>query len=59
MSRRPIHATLRVAPWFRWYLFGVLLVARLTGLQPDPQRVGWWLSRAVSIRFLPGAPRRR
>ncbi|WP_167670682.1 hypothetical protein [Allopusillimonas ginsengisoli] len=43
---------LRVAWWFRWYLFGVLTMAQLTGLQPDPQRVGRWLARAVSIKVL-------
>lgn len=59
MSKHSVHATLCVAWWFRWYLSGVLLVARLTGLQPDPQRVGWWLTRAVSIRFQSGASRRR
>lgn len=51
MSRLSIRATLRVAPWFRWYLFGVLLMARITGLQPNPQRVGRWLTRAVTVRF--------
>lgn len=54
MNRPSTHVTLRVAWWFRWYLFGVLIMARLTGLQPDPRRIGWWLTRAVSVRFKSG-----
>jgi len=46
---------MHVAWWFRWYLSGVLLTAQLTGLRPDPERVGWWLTLAVSIRLRPVA----
>ncbi|WP_312378849.1 hypothetical protein [Pseudomonas oryzihabitans] len=41
--------TIRMAWWVKPYLFGVLLTARLTGLQPDPDRVGAWVKRGMTM----------
>lgn len=49
-----IEVDISVAWWLRWYLSGVLIMSQLTGLQPDPMRVGWWLAKAVSVRVRPG-----
>lgn len=40
----------RVAWWFHWYAQGVILVARLTGLRPDREKVMAKAAAAVSIQ---------
>lgn len=40
-----------VAWWLRWYLFGVALMCRMTGCQPDMGRVMRWTMRAVTMRI--------
>ena len=41
--------TIRMAWWVKPYLCGVLLMSRLTGLQPDPDRVGAWVKRGMTM----------
>lgn len=36
-----------VAWWLRWYLAGVLVMSRLTGLEPDLERVQAVVMRAI------------
>ncbi len=43
--------TIRLAWWVKPYLCGVLLMSRLTGLQPDPDRVGAWVRRGTMMKL--------
>lgn len=43
--------TIRMAWWVKPYLCGVLLMSRLTGLQPDPDRVGAWVARGMTMKM--------
>lgn len=40
---------LTVAWWLRWYLLGVILMSKLTGLEPDWDKVEVWMDRAIKI----------
>lgn len=42
---------IRMAWWVKPYLCGVLLMSRLTGLQPDPDRVGAWVQRGMTMKM--------
>lgn len=43
--------TIRFSWWVKPYLCGVLLMSRLTGLQPDPDRVGAWVKRGMTMKM--------
>nr|WP_288358222.1 hypothetical protein [uncultured Pseudomonas sp.] len=43
--------TIHMAWWVKPYLCGVLLMSRLTGLQPDPDRVGAWVQRGMTMKM--------
>lgn len=49
MAISKITVNIKVAWWVKPYLCGVLLTARLTGLQPDPDRVGAWVKRGMTM----------
>lgn len=49
MATNQITVSIKLAWWLKWYLRGVVFVALLSGLQPDPKRVGYWVARAVEI----------
>jgi len=40
----------RVRWWLKWYIKSVVLVANLTGLEPNWDRVRYWAGRAVFVR---------
>lgn len=40
----------RVRWWLKWYIKSVVLVANLTGLEPNWDRVLYWAGRAVFVR---------
>lgn len=58
MVTRQVIVRLRVAWWLRWYLSGVILTSRMTGLAPDLSKVGGWVQRAIRMDAI-GRPRRR
>jgi len=35
--------------WFKSYLFGVLLMARLTGREPNWERFRYWVGKGVRL----------
>jgi hypothetical protein len=43
-------AVIRLRWWLRWYLYGVKLTSRLTGLEPDWERVERWVKRGTVVR---------
>jgi hypothetical protein len=36
--------------WVRWYLRAVVWFARVTGTEPNWQRVEWWIRRGLVAR---------
>ncbi|CRN07993.1 hypothetical protein PYEL_38470 [Pseudomonas sp. URMO17WK12:I11] len=47
-----VKATLIASPrwWLGYYLAAVRVMALLTGLQPCPERVGYWIKRGIKIK---------
>ncbi|MBC7201922.1 MAG: hypothetical protein H5U29_00165 [Pusillimonas sp.] len=51
MATNQIKVQIKLAWWIRWYLMGVVLMARLTGQQPDPERIGYWVAKAARVKY--------
>lgn len=49
MASSHIVVGIRFTWWLHWYLAGVMIVARLSGLEPDCQRVGAWVVRSTRL----------
>ena len=45
-----IKVTVRVAWWVRWYISGVALCARITGAQPDMDKITSKAMKGVRIK---------
>lgn len=41
---------IKLAWWLRWYLIGVVLMSRMTGAQPDEDKLLYWIRRAMIVR---------
>lgn len=50
MAQCSITITVKVAWWVRPYISSLALIARVTGLRPDPDRVQRVLMRGVTVR---------
>lgn len=50
MAKHELTLTVRVAWWLRTYLHCVAFTSKLTGLEPDWQRVAGWVSRGVTVK---------
>ncbi|OZI31743.1 hypothetical protein CAL29_28130 [Bordetella genomosp. 10] len=48
----------RIAWWLRWYLLGVALTSRLTGLPPDLDKASRWIRKAIRVDAIEGRRRR-
>jgi hypothetical protein len=55
-ERASITLHVSIAWWLRFYLSGVAIVAQLTGLEPDWQRVEAAVLRGCRLRVLPATP---
>lgn len=49
---KQIQIKVSLAWWLRWYLCGVLLMSRHTGLQPDSDKVAYWAGKATKIKVI-------
>ncbi|MCI3945533.1 putative membrane protein [Pseudomonas syringae] len=49
MAKINLVVSVKVCWWLRAYLYGVALMSDLTGLKPDPDKVGIWLKRGVRV----------
>ena len=45
-----ITASIGLRWWVRWYLRAVVWFAGQTGMQPNWQRVEWWIRRGLVVR---------
>lgn len=51
MAGNEIIVYIRVRWWLTWYLHGVSLMSRLTGLPPNWGRVDKWIDRAIYFEW--------
>lgn len=51
MATVTLQAKVKIAWWWKFYAYGVITMARLTGMQPDSEKVGYWFKKAVTIHF--------
>jgi hypothetical protein len=47
-----IEVRISFAWWLRWYLDGVVLMARMTGREPDMLKVGRWIRRGTKAEAI-------
>lgn len=51
MANVQLVAVVKIRWWLRLYLAGVVAASRITGLDPDWQKVSQWIRRGTMIRF--------
>lgn len=51
MAKITLTARVTFAWWWRPYVYGVAFMCWLTGMAPDPERVGYWMKRAARIHI--------
>lgn len=49
-KRSAIAVQVRVAWWLKWYMAGVIMMCRLTGLDFDETKVRRYVRRAVKVK---------
>lgn len=47
MATARLYVKIKVAWWFRVYAYGVVFLAEVFGLQPDPEKVNFWVKKAI------------
>jgi len=52
MTLKEIRVSITYAWWFRFYIFGVMTMCHLTGLQPHNERFSYWCKKAVRIKVM-------
>jgi hypothetical protein len=50
MTQTSITITLKWRWWLKSYLFGVLLMARLVGREPNWDRVQYWIGKGIKFQ---------
>ena len=51
MATAPQTIRIKMRWWLKFYLSGVLLIARLTQCEPNWSRVGYWVGKGVKAEF--------
>lgn len=51
-SDRAVVMQARVRWWLKWYIRSVVLAANLTGLEPNWDRLEFWIRRALHWRVV-------
>jgi hypothetical protein len=51
MAKVTLTARITYAWWWKPYCYGLMATAWLTGLDPDPEKVGYWLKKAATIHI--------
>lgn len=49
MARMTVTMVCRQSWWLKYYLAGVLAMARITGREPDLRQVGRWIERGLKV----------
>ena len=47
-----ITVQVRIAWWLKWYMAGVIVMCRLTGLDFDEAKVRWYVRRALTAKVI-------
>lgn len=50
MASNQITLKLTIAWWLRYYIFGLFVMCRLTGMGLNEQRVEYWLRKAIRVK---------
>lgn len=50
MTRAELRITIKVAWWLKFYMFGVILMSRITGMSPDESKVRHYIMRGISVK---------
>lgn len=58
MAQSTVQIEVKVAWWVRWYLSAVALCCKLTGLEPDVQKVLATAERGITVATKPSLRRR-
>ena len=45
-----LKVSIKLAWWLRAYLHGVQLISSLTGLNPDPDKIAYWVECGVKLK---------
>jgi hypothetical protein len=53
MAVRAVTITLRLTWWLRIYMSTLALLCYLTGMEPDMERVGYWIKKGIRIDATP------
>lgn len=48
-----LRARVRYAWWLRSYVAGVVLMAQITGFEPDMEKVRKWIDRGIRTELVP------
>lgn len=46
---QPLTITIKLAVWFRFYVFGIVIMSALTGRQIDQLKLDYWLNKAITL----------
>lgn len=49
MASNQITIKLTLKWWLRYYLYGVVLMAWLTGQEPDTDKMGHWIAKGTKV----------
>ncbi|HJV73156.1 MAG TPA: hypothetical protein VJ654_02955 [Noviherbaspirillum sp.] len=50
MAKSSITFKAHVAWWLHWYLCGVVLMAKVTSMQPNEAKARYWIRSAIKIK---------
>jgi len=51
MANGNLIVKVKMAWWFKPYLYGIATMAAITGAEPDWDRVNYWVKRAMKLKF--------
>lgn len=52
MARMTVTLECRHRWWLKYYLAGVLVIAQVTGREPNPDRFAYWVGRGLLVEVL-------
>jgi hypothetical protein len=49
-SKVELTFTIKMAWWWRFYVYGVLTMSSLTGLEADEDKIRYWIRKAMKVQ---------
>jgi hypothetical protein len=50
MAEVNLAVEIRLAWWFKFYLYGLSFASLITGAEPSPERIAYWLEKAITFK---------